>query len=132
MKKLLANMLAAGAIMGTSIVAHADEEGWQRVATDEYTVTGDVLVTYPRTLAGGGVKVCFSGVHHAYSVQMYEQDPANPDDKVAGVKWLKDSPHETQCLYWSKVNTEDGPEELYLELSKNNTTDDTMTIRWYD
>lgn len=132
MKKLLANILAAGAIMGTSVVAHADEPGWQHKATDEYKITGDTMYTHVKTLDGGGVKVCFYDVDHVYNVQMYEADSTSPDDKVGGPKTLYDKSGVTQCLIWDEVNEDVGQEELYLELSKGNTIDDNITIRWYD
>lgn len=129
MKRLLANILAAGAIMGTSMVAHADSAGWQSKGVDKYTIEGDTIRTSIKSLDGGGVKVCFSGLAYDYTVKMFEADKTSPDDPVAGTKILTKS---SECITWSKVNEDDGKEELYLELNKNNTKSDTIMIEWFD
>lgn len=132
MKKLLVNAMVFSTIVSTSIVAHADEAGWQSKGVDKYTISSDKLTTYTKSLDGGGVRVCFHDVDYAYTVQMYEADKTSPDDKVGGPKTLEAKSGEKQCLEWSGVNEDTGKEELYLKLSKNNTKTDVITIEWFD
>lgn len=132
MKKLFANIVAICAIVGTSIVAHADEAGWQLKEVNTYTISNFTMTTYPVSLEGGGIKACFYDVDHSYSVQLYEQDSLNSDESIGSVRTLKDLSDQTQCLTWSEVNTESGNEELYLVFNKSNITSDKITIKWYD
>ncbi|WP_426355527.1 hypothetical protein [Exiguobacterium sp. R-39] len=132
MKKLLVNLVAAGAILGTSIVAHADDPGWQFKYSDTYIIEDDSLTTHIRSLDGGGVKICFDDVDYEYTVTLKEADKLSDDDYVGARKKLYPKSDQRQCLEWSKVNSEDGPEELYLNLSRSSFKNDKITIRWYD
>lgn len=132
MKKLLASAIAFSTIISTSIVAYADEAGWQSKGIDKYQIDGDTLTTHIKSLDGGGVKVCVTDADYKYTVQLYEADKTSPDDKVGGVKTLEAASNKKQCLTWSGVNADDGVEELYLKFSKNNTKVDNITIEWFD
>ena len=131
MKKMTATLAFCGVLLTSTSAAYADASGWQPKGTDKYIVD-DYTVTQYKSFDGGGIKACFRDVHHAYSVQLMENDDVNPDDEIGGSKTLKDAPNDEQCLVWSDVDTEPGEEELYVKISKNSTTNDTIYIDWYD
>lgn len=124
--KQLTGALACCGVLLVGNTAFADEAGWQKIATQKYTVD-NLTTTSPVALDGGGVKVCFSGVDYKYSVKLSENDLYNPDEHFATKTLSGDS-----CLTWSDVNSESGQEELYLTFTKFDVFDDSITITWYD
>ncbi|GAA0615326.1 hypothetical protein GCM10009001_35780 [Virgibacillus siamensis] len=109
-----------------------DKSGWQTVALDKWKEVDGDYVTTPHSFAGGGVKACFTDLHHDYTVQLWENDPVSPDDKYKDEKTINSGSENKDCVTWSGIGGDSGKEELYVELNKSTDKKETIKIEWFD